>query len=98
MKSERTVRQLKSIHKLLTEGYNAEYFIVAFDPEIERVVFSTKKETGKWDDSVLEEILKAAVIRTVYGEAGKKRETSAVYSGQYDSVKNKDFVTGLASD
>lgn len=47
MKSERTVRQLKTICNLLSKGYNAEYFVVAFAPQIEKVAFDSKKDTGK---------------------------------------------------
>ena len=47
MKSQRAINQLQSICSLLSKGYQAEYFIVAFAPQIEKIIFDTTKKAGQ---------------------------------------------------
>lgn len=46
MKTQRAIIQLQNICSLLSKGYHAEYFIVAFAPQIEKVEFDTKERVG----------------------------------------------------
>lgn len=47
MKTQRAIKQLQSICSLLSNRYHAEYFIVAFAPQIEKIEFNTTERVGQ---------------------------------------------------
>ena len=47
MKTQRAIKQLQCICSLLSKGYNAEYFIVAFAPQIEKIEIDTTERVGQ---------------------------------------------------
>lgn len=46
MKTQRAIIQLHNICSLLSKGYRAEYFIVAFAPQLEKVKVASKEKVG----------------------------------------------------
>lgn len=46
MKTQRAIIQLHNICSLLSKGYRAEYFIVAFAPQLEKVKVASKEKMG----------------------------------------------------
>lgn len=47
MKTQRAIKQLQRICSLLSKGYRAEYFIVAFAPQIEKIEIDTTERVGQ---------------------------------------------------
>lgn len=54
MKTQRAIIQLHNICSLLSKGYRAKYFIVAFAPQIEKIEFDAKEKVGILLDKFLE--------------------------------------------
>ena len=69
---------------VFTIGYHGKTVQMEKCSENHRTTIAYFLNQGKWDENILEQCVKAEVIRRIYG--------------RYDCIENKAFVTGFASD
>ena len=80
MKTQRAIIQLQNICSLLSKGYRAEYFIVAFAPKIEKIEFDTKERVGKLLAEVIRLGGKISCIKISLDESHKVHRDKLIYS------------------
>lgn len=80
MKSQRAIKQLQSICSLLSKGYQAEYFIIAFAPQIEKIIFDTTKKVGQLLAEVTSLGGKITCIKILFDESYKIHCDKLTYS------------------
>lgn len=80
MQSQRAIKQLQSICSLLSKGYQAEYFIVAFAPQIEKIIFDTTKKVGQLLAKVISLGGKITCIKILFDESYKLHCDKLTYS------------------
>ena len=80
---------------VLIPGYKGKTTHMSAESERHRTTIAHFLNRGKWDDDALERAIKQYVIQHNLFRSGAHREAGFLYSGRYDILENKAFVTGF---
>ncbi len=78
-------------------GYRGKMTQMSTASEKHRTTIAHFLNHGRWKDTVLEQILKAQVVRAIYGEAERTGKPVICIVDDH-CIKDKAFVTGDASN